>query len=62
MIGISNDILFPLSEQEFLAAHIPHAEFRAIHSLYGHDGFLLEYEQIEDIITGFLQMQNNLKF
>ena len=54
VIGISSDILFPLTEQEFLAAHIPHAEYRAIHSPYGHDGFLLEYEQIEEAIKTFL--------
>src|SRR5436305_13649357 len=53
-IGISSDILFPLTEQEFLAAHIPHAEYLAIHSPYGHDGFLLEYEQIEEAIKTFL--------
>ena len=42
------DILFPLTEQEFLAANIPDAEYSAINSPYGHDGFLLEYEQIEE--------------
>lgn len=54
VIGISSDLLFPPAEQEFLAAHIPHASFRAIHSPYGHDGFLLEYEQIEEAIKIFL--------
>ena len=54
VIGISSDILFPLNEQEQLAAHIPHAEFKTIHSPYGHDGFLLEYEQIEEAIKTFL--------
>jgi homoserine O-acetyltransferase len=54
VIGISSDILFPLKEQELLAAHIPHAEFKTIHSPYGHDGFLLEYEQIEEAIKTFL--------
>jgi homoserine O-acetyltransferase len=54
VIAISSDLLFPPSEQEFLAAHIPHAEYRAIHSPYGHDGFLLEYEQIEETIKTFL--------
>jgi homoserine O-acetyltransferase/O-succinyltransferase len=54
VIAISSDLLFPPAEQEFLAAHIPHAEYRAIHSPYGHDGFLLEYEQIEEAIKTFL--------
>ena len=54
VIGISSDLLFPLTEQEFLAAHIPGASYKAIHSPYGHDGFLLEYEQIEEVIKTFL--------
>ena len=53
-IGIVTDILFPLSEQQFLAENIPHAKFTSINSLYGHDGFLLESEQIQQIISGFL--------
>ncbi|GAC1588522.1 MAG: homoserine O-acetyltransferase [Ginsengibacter sp.] len=54
IIGITTDILFPLSEQQFLADNIPEAVLRPIDSLYGHDGFLLEFEQIESIIKNFL--------
>lgn len=54
VIAISSDILFPPSEQELLAAHIPNAELVIINSHYGHDGFLLEYEQITELIEGFL--------
>ena len=54
VIGISSDILFPLQEQEYLAKHIPGARYKIIHSDYGHDGFLLEYEQIENEIRHFL--------
>lgn len=53
-IGITSDILFPVSEQKFIADNIPGAKFTAIHSLYGHDGFLLEFDQIQHIITQFL--------
>jgi homoserine O-acetyltransferase len=53
-IGINTDILFPVSEQRFIAANIPGAKFATIDSLYGHDGFLLEYEQIQQIISRFL--------
>jgi homoserine O-acetyltransferase len=53
-IGIKTDILFPLREQEYLATHIPGAEYRMIESTYGHDGFLLEYEQIEKNIRQFM--------
>jgi len=42
VLAISNDILFPPSEQEFLAKHIPGAVFKTIHSEFCHDVFLLE--------------------
>jgi len=46
VIGIETDMLFPLAEQKKLAKYIPGAAYRSIHSPYGHDGFLLEFEQI----------------
>lgn len=54
VIGIESDILFPLQEQQLLAALIPGASFRIISSLYGHDGFLLEYKQIEKLVRDFI--------
>jgi homoserine O-acetyltransferase len=57
VIGISSDILFPLAEQEQLAQNIPDAQFQSIYSLYGHDGFLLEYEKLTTIISNFLTNQ-----
>jgi len=55
VIGISSDILFPPAEQEFIAEHIPGASLHIINSKYGHDGFLLEFTQIENIINNFLK-------
>jgi homoserine O-acetyltransferase len=55
VIGISSDILFPTHEQELIATHISGAELNIIHSTYGHDGFLLEFEQMGNIITNFLK-------
>lgn len=54
VIGINSDILFPIVEQRFLASNIPGAHFESIASLYGHDGFLLEFEIIESLIKKFL--------
>ncbi len=54
-IGINSDVLFPVCEQEFIAANISNSEFKAIDSLYGHDGFLLEYEKMETLIADFLK-------
>jgi homoserine O-acetyltransferase len=56
-IGITTDILFPVNEQEFIAENVPGASFYSINSLYGHDGFLLEYEQIENIIKEGLEKE-----
>jgi len=53
-IGISTDLLFPVQEQAFIAEHIHNGQFVVIESLYGHDGFLLEYEQIEKAIRNFV--------
>ncbi|MDP4148899.1 MAG: homoserine O-acetyltransferase [Bacteroidota bacterium] len=57
VIGIGTDILFPLTEQEYLAAQIPGAVFVDIPSLYGHDGFLLEFEQIEKLVRDFVRKE-----
>lgn len=54
VIGIDSDLLFPPVEQEFIASHIPFASLAIINSLFGHDGFLLEYQQLEILISGFL--------
>lgn len=54
VIGISSDGLFPVSEQEHLAQHIPHAQLVVIDSLFGHDGFLIESEAIQQALAGQL--------
>lgn len=54
IVGIESDILFPLPEQQFLAQHIPNATLEVITSSYGHDGFLVEFDQLRKIITHYL--------
>lgn len=54
IIGINTDILFPVSEQKLLAEYIQGAKLETIDSLYGHDGFLLEFEKIEHLIIQFI--------
>lgn len=61
-IGIDSDILFPWSEQKFIAEHTGcrgkkikninnrHGKFIKIKSDFGHDGFLLEYKQIQEAV------------
>lgn len=53
VVGIASDHLFPPSEQQFLAAHIAQSEYIEITSKYGHDGFLIETEQLAEILKDF---------
>ena len=53
VLGIKSDLLFPPTEQQFLARHIPDATFQEIDSLYGHDGFLIEYKQLTQVIRAW---------
>ncbi len=57
VIGIESDQLFPVEEQKFLARHIKNACYTEIRSEYGHDGFLIETDQIEALINHFLANQ-----
>ncbi|MGV3631855.1 MAG: homoserine O-acetyltransferase family protein [Bacteroidota bacterium] len=54
VIGITSDLLFPVIEQQFLAAAIPNARLEIIDSIFGHDGFLVETELLEMLIDQFL--------
>lgn len=55
LIGISSDILCPPEEQQFMAKHLPHATYHEIDSSYGHDGFLIEFEKIGNILQEWMQ-------
>lgn len=57
IIGISSDILCPIIEQQFLAANIHHSTLCEIDSSYGHDGFMVENQQISKALATWL---NNL--
>lgn len=48
--GIDTDGLFPVTEQKDMALMIPGAKFREISSRFGHDGFLLEYDRLIEIL------------
>ncbi|MEI9944755.1 MAG: homoserine O-acetyltransferase [Chitinophagaceae bacterium] len=55
VIGIKSDVLYPISEQEYLQRKIPGAQLLSIASDFGHDGFLLEYEKIELALKKFIE-------
>lgn len=54
VLGIDSDILYPLQEQKDLAKLFPNGELAIIKSNAGHDGFLLEQDQVAAHITTFL--------
>jgi homoserine O-acetyltransferase len=62
VIGIDSDILFPLPEQEYLAAAIPGARLAVISSLFGHDGFLAEFGQINQALHLFYSKKTKSLF
>lgn len=55
VLGIQSDGLFTFAEQKELAAHIPNATLKTIDSPDGHDAFLLEFEQVNRHLLGFLK-------
>lgn len=52
--GVSSDRLFPLPEQQYLAGALPNSRLRTITSPYGHDGFLVETEQVAELFAELL--------
>lgn len=54
-VGIDSDVLYPVVEQAEIAAYIPNARYAEIHSIHGHDAFLMEFEQLNGIVREFLK-------
>jgi homoserine O-acetyltransferase len=58
LIGISSDLLFPPGEIRGLAVELRRAgvqtQYREIQSPFGHDAFLIEFDQLDAMIRPFL--------
>ncbi|HKT32165.1 MAG TPA: homoserine O-acetyltransferase [Gammaproteobacteria bacterium] len=54
VVGITSDLLYPLAEQQELAALLPNAEPEVLDSPHGHDAFLIETEQLNQLVAEFL--------
>ncbi|KAI9325109.1 putative homoserine O-acetyltransferase [Zopfochytrium polystomum] len=57
VIGVETDGLFTISEQYELSELIPNAEIIIVHSFEGHDGFLLEFDQMNKHLSAFIRRQ-----
>ncbi|KAA8892634.1 homoserine-O-transacetylase [Sphaerosporella brunnea] len=55
VIGIESDGLFTYAEQQELAECIPNATLATIDSPEGHDAFLLQFDEVNTHILGFLK-------
>ena len=55
VVAITSDILFPPSDHTVMVENIPNVEYHLIDSDFGHDGFLVEHKQLNDIILNFLK-------
>lgn len=53
VVGIDSDLLYPTTEQKALAKMLPAGEYYEIRSAYGHDAFLIEFDQLNSIIERF---------
>ncbi|MGE4542029.1 MAG: homoserine O-acetyltransferase [Bacteroidales bacterium] len=54
LIALDSDQLFPPEEQVFMANHIPFSKLVTVKTNFGHDGFLIETEQITKVVKAFL--------
>ncbi|GAA4297713.1 bifunctional aspartate kinase/homoserine dehydrogenase I [Aestuariibaculum suncheonense] len=56
IVGVDSDLFFTAEENrqthKQLAVTNPNVTYNEIHSVHGHDAFLMEYEQLEKIVEG----------
>lgn len=53
IVSVSTDALYPPEEQQVLARHLPSARYEILESAHGHDGFLIETEELGNKIAQF---------
>ncbi|KAF9189452.1 homoserine O- acetyltransferase [Haplosporangium sp. Z 767] len=61
VIGVESDGLFTISEQYELAEYLHDSEMVVIQSPDGHDGFLLEFEQINNAMLSFMHKHQHIQ-
>ena len=61
IVSIDTDILYPPIEQQELAAFIPNSQLGYLNSLHGHDAFLIDMVELDNLVVNFLSKQFELK-
>ena len=55
VVGITTDIVFTPTEMKELSRMIPGSFYKEIESSFGHDGFLVEHEALNNLINDFFE-------
>ena len=55
LMAMDSDILYPASATEEMSKMIPNSTYDTINTQEGHDGFLLEYDQVGNAVKSFLE-------
>jgi len=54
VVAVDSDRLYPVAQSEALARNIPNARLAIVKSRHGHDGFLIEHQQLAILIENLL--------
>lgn len=55
LLGATTDILYPEAELRSLAEELPDATYHSLDAIWGHDSFLIEEVQVNEIVKQFLE-------
>lgn len=50
VICVTTDVPFPPKDGKAMASAIPNCNYAEIYSAFGHDGFLIEFDQLQDVL------------
>ena len=53
VVAVSSDVLYPPREQRELSRLLPNARYAELDSPHGHDGFLIDIDQLGDLVRDF---------
>ena len=59
VVGIDSDVLYPLPEQRELAEHLPRARLEVLSAPHGHDSFLIELDDLNEIVGAWREKERS---